>query len=117
MMRRISSSLLFGATVAAVGFVGKLFAAQAVDFTKEIQPIFADRCYECHGEKKQKSGFRLDEKKVAFAGGESGKAAIIPGQSSESSLIKHITSIDKEEKMPPKGEPLTGKQIALLKTW
>src|SRR3954471_7880190 len=117
MMRRISSSLLFGATVAAVGFVGKSFAAQAVDFTKEIQPIFANRCYECHGEKKQKSGFRLDEKKVAFAGGESGKAAIIPGQSSESGLIKHITSIDKDEKMPPKGEPLSADQIALLKAW
>src|SRR4051812_26100744 len=117
MMRRISSSLLLGATVAAVGFGGKSFAAQAVDFTKEIQPIFANRCYECHGDKKQKSGFRLDEKKVAFAGGESGKAAIVPGQSSDSSLIKHITSIDKDEKMPPKGEPLSADQIALLKAW
>ncbi|MDB6123037.1 MAG: Protein of unknown function (DUF1553)/Protein of unknown function (DUF1549)/Planctomycete [Pedosphaera sp.] len=88
-----------------------------VDFAKDIQPIFAKRCYECHGEKKQKSDFRLDDKVVVLRGGESGKPAIVPGNSAESGLIKHVTSTDPEQVMPPKGEKLSGEQIALLKTW
>lgn len=27
-------------------------AARTVDFAKELQPLFAERCYDCHGEKK-----------------------------------------------------------------
>src|SRR5258708_37888494 len=69
-------------------------AHPAVDFARDIQPIFAARCYDCHGEKKQKSGFRLDDKAVALRGGDSGKPAIVPGKSAESSLIHRITSTD-----------------------
>jgi len=28
-------------------------ADRAVDFVKDVQPIFQVRCYDCHGEKKQ----------------------------------------------------------------
>src|SRR5437868_4371478 len=103
MIRTISTFLTLSAAFAATGLGRKATAAAPIDFTKEIQPIFAERCYECHGEKKQKSGFRLDQKKVALAGGESGKPAIIPGKSSDSALIKHVTSTDPDEMMPPKG--------------
>ena len=27
--------------------------AAPVDFARDIQPLFASRCYECHGERKQ----------------------------------------------------------------
>src|SRR5258706_6764393 len=92
-------------------------APKSPDFAKDIQPIFAERCYECHGEKKQKSSFRLDVKSTALAGGESGKPAIVPGKSSASALIRHITSSDPDEMMPPKGERLTADQIAALRKW
>lgn len=92
-------------------------APSSVDFAKDIQPIFAERCYECHGEKKQKSSFRLDVKSTALAGGESGKPAIVPGKSSDSALIRHVTSADPDEMMPPKGDRLTAAQIATLKKW
>src|SRR5687768_993975 len=29
-------------------------------FENQIRPLLANRCYECHGAKKQKSGLRLD---------------------------------------------------------
>ncbi len=35
-------------------------SAAPVDFVREVRPIFQKHCYECHGEKKQKSGLRLD---------------------------------------------------------
>ena len=88
-----------------------------VDFAKEIQPIFEKHCYECHGEKKQKSGFRLDSKEIAFRGGESGKPSIVAGKSAESELVKKVSSSDPDEVMPPKGERLSGEQVALLKKW
>src|SRR6185503_13963575 len=28
---------------------------KSIDFIRDIQPIFAERCYECHGAKKQKN--------------------------------------------------------------
>src|SRR5216110_2399255 len=91
--------------------------AASVDFQKEIRPIFESRCYECHGPNKQKSGLRLDRKENAFRGGDSGKAALLPGKSSESGLIQRVTNKDADEVMPPKGEKLTAAQIELLKDW
>ena len=51
----------------------------AVDYARDIQPIFAANCYKCHGAEKQKSALRLDRKADALAGGESGEKAIVPG--------------------------------------
>src|SRR5207237_1247595 len=41
-------------------------ASRIVDFAKEIQPIFAGHCYECHGPNKQEAQFRLDSKAIAL---------------------------------------------------
>src|SRR5881409_3692264 len=92
-------------------------ADSKVDFQRDIQPIFQNRCYECHGEKKQKSGMRLDRKSSVFQGGDSGKPAVVPGKSSNSVLIHRITSTDDDEVMPPKGERLKPEQIVLIRAW
>jgi mono/diheme cytochrome c family protein len=92
-------------------------AAAQVDFTRDVQPIFAGRCYDCHGDKKQKSDFRLDDRSVVLHGGESGKPAVVPGKSAESALFQRVTSTNPDDAMPPKGERLTARQIALLKNW
>src|SRR5881392_1330842 len=55
-------------------------ASRPIDFAKDIQPIFAGHCYDCHGPKKQEAQFRLDSKAVALQGGELGPA-IVPGKS------------------------------------
>ena len=41
---------------------------QAIDFTKQVRPIFAKHCFKCHGRIKQKSGLRLDMKADALRG-------------------------------------------------
>jgi len=87
-----------------------------IDFTRDIRPIFADRCYSCHGPEKQKSGFRLDLKEPALAGGDSGKV-ILPGKSRDSLLYRYIAGLHPEIRMPPKGEPLSSNQVALLRQW
>src|SRR5690606_5857394 len=41
-------------------------AQDPVDFQKDIQPIFAERCYSCHGAEKVRGKLRLDLKADAF---------------------------------------------------
>jgi mono/diheme cytochrome c family protein len=97
---------------------GRAIAAETkVDFERDIKPIFANRCYECHGEKKQKSGIRFDRKASVFEGGDEGKPLVVAGKSSDSILLQRVTTQDEDEVMPPKGERLTAEQIALLRAW
>lgn len=91
-------------------------ASRKIDFVKDIQPIFASRCYECHGEQKQRGELRWDVKKLALKGGESG-AAIVPGKSAESLMIHLVSGQDPDKVMPEKGERLTPEQISLLRAW
>lgn len=91
-------------------------AAEPIDFNKQIRPIFKERCYSCHGAKKQESGLRLDKRQEAMAGGETGPA-IVPGDTSRGLLLKYVQSEDPELIMPAKGDRLTRKQIDLLKRW
>lgn len=92
-------------------------ADRTVDFAKDVQPIFANSCYECHGEKKQKSDYRLDDRANAMKGGEVGKAPILVGKSAESPLIQRVAGTNPDEAMPPKGEKLTAAQIGILRAW
>ena len=81
-------------------------AGRAVDFVKEVQPIFESNCAKCHGAEKQKGGYRLDEKQTALKGGENAPN-IMPGKSAESPLIKFVAGLDPDLTMPPKGDKLT----------
>src|SRR5262249_60545453 len=61
-----------------------------VNFMRVIQPILSANCYKCHGPKESKNGLRLDRRRDALEGGDSG-AVIIPGKSEESRLIRYVT--------------------------
>lgn len=90
---------------------------RAVDFATEIRPLFEAHCLDCHGSKKQKSGFRVDLRTAAMKGGSSG-AAILPGKSKESPLIRHVSApAGDEERMPPEGPGLSTAEIDRLVRW
>ena len=91
-------------------------AIAAPDFEREIRPLLREHCVECHGPKKQKGELRLDARAFAFKGGHDG-AVIVPGDPGKSPLIDRIASTDADERMPPKGEPLSAEKVALLKAW
>ncbi|MCE2693446.1 MAG: PSD1 and planctomycete cytochrome C domain-containing protein [Verrucomicrobiaceae bacterium] len=90
--------------------------AAPVDFVREVRPIFEKHCYECHSEKKQKSGLRLDIKSEAFKGGDNHAPDIIAGKAKDSPLIHFITTDDEDELMPPKGK-LSSSEIETLTAW
>src|SRR5690606_18410598 len=81
-------------------------AEPAVDFERDVLPILKARCFECHDAEKQISGYRLDVRRIAFEGGESGEKAIVPGKSDKSELIRRVTADDEFTQMPPEGARL-----------
>jgi len=91
--------------------------AAPVDFVRDVQPIFQKHCYQCHGEKKQKSELRLDIKELAFKGGDTHGPDIIPGKAKNSPLIHLVTSKDQDERMPSEGKRLSDSEIATLTAW
>ena len=57
-------SFAVSALAAATAFPG-LLAAQApgkVDFRRDIQPLFQEKCIGCHGPSQQSAGMRLDRR-------------------------------------------------------
>jgi hypothetical protein len=83
-----------------------------IDFAHDIVPILKARCAECHTNGKYKGGLSLDTREALLK-----KKAVVPGKSGASELFRRITSSDPEERMPSKREPLSAKQIALIKVW
>jgi hypothetical protein len=84
------------------------------DFTHDVHPIFAARCFACHGGDKRSGGLSLQNYSETLKGGRNGPA-ILPGHSADSLLIRRVTAAN--ARMPAAGPPLTTEEIAILKTW
>jgi len=108
-------ALAFGATAPGVDSAP---AAGNVDFATQIRPILESRCYECHGETKQKGRLRLDQRGSVFEPPKGKKPRVVAGKPDESTLYT-LTVLPKDDAdiMPAEGEPLTAEQIALIRTW
>ena len=63
--------------------------------------MLANRCYECHGEKKQKGGLRVDHIAHLKAGGDTGRRWF-PAKSMRSPMIEAIRYKNSDFEMPPK---------------
>src|SRR6476469_3220999 len=82
--------LLATAALAACATDGT-FSAQApdkVDFARDVQPIFRQNCYGCHGPRQQNNNLRLDRRRDAMRGGTI--AVIGPGNSEASHLYLRL---------------------------
>ena len=109
--------------LAAAGalFLTSAFAAERVQFNRDIRPIFSDTCYACHGpdENKIKGKLRLDSLEAARKGGKSGEPAILPGHPEKSEVMKRLRTDDADDHMPPAEfhKVLSKDQIALVERW
>jgi mono/diheme cytochrome c family protein len=118
--RLLLLALLFG-TITAVGADNPKkplpdAAQRAIDFDKDVQPILAEHCVKCHGER-DKGGLRLNNAKDALAGGNSGPAIVL-NKSAESALIHAVVGTDVEKTMPPGDtKKLTAEQVGILRAW
>lgn len=88
------------------------------DYVTHIKPIFDRSCVKCHGPEKRKSGLRLDQKRFAMKGGESGPIAIVPGDAKKSLVFSSCAMApDEDGVMPPRGKLLALSEIETLKRW
>ncbi len=94
-----------------------LLKSAAVDFDQDVRPVLADRCFDCHGEDKQKNGLRLDTVTGILKGSDSGEPLYLKGSSADSLIIRMVTSTDPAHQMPPKGDRLTAAQVQILRDW
>ncbi len=92
-------------------------APGTVGFSERVEPLLAERCYPCHGEKKQESGLRLDDRDAALKGGDHGPL-LVPGKSAESLIVAVLSGAHSDlQAMPKKGEKLTAEQIGAVRAW
>jgi hypothetical protein len=95
--------------------VHPVFADSKVDFNRDIRPILSDRCFHCHGpdESGREAALRFDDEQSAK------EFAIVPGDASESEMLRRIISEDDDERMPPPemGKPISKEQIDLIRRW
>ncbi|MCI0660529.1 MAG: DUF1549 domain-containing protein, partial [Acidobacteria bacterium] len=107
---------IIATTGSLIPLLPSVAAQSPIDFQREIQPIFAQTCYQCHGPKKALGQLRLDLKAFAMKGGISGPS-IIPGNSKASRLMQRILGEGDEMQMPLGGDPLKPEQIELIRKW
>lgn len=91
-------------------------------YEKDIKPIIEKSCVKCHSGEKPKSKYRIDTLANAIKGGESGEAAIIPGNSAKSPMVHNVSDLIEDMEMPPtdkrdKYPALTKDQIGILRAW
>ena len=89
----------------------------AVDYETEIRPVLEKRCLDCHGPDKRKAELRVDRRTSLLRGGDGGLPALVPGNPMKSHLLERVRSGDPDERMPPKGGPLSKGEIGLLEKW
>jgi len=100
-----------------VGIVtrGSLGHAGEVHFDRDIRPILAEHCLECHGPDagSRQGDLRLDTDEGAKP------QAVLPGRPDESELVRRILATDPDLRMPPpaKGPGLTAIEIDTLRRW
>ena len=86
-------------------------------FEKEIRPVLARHCYQCHSSQAPTvfGEFRLDNRDGILEGGRSGPA-VVPGDPAASRLIQAVRHESGQVKMPPTGR-LDDREIESLVKW
>ena len=94
----------------------------AVEFNRDIRPIFSDKCYTCHGPDagNRKTKLRFDVEGGAKIDLGKGRQAIAPGDPEKSEVYRRVASDDAAVRMPPAymgREKLTDREIDLIRRW
>jgi uncharacterized membrane protein len=92
--------------------------ASVAFFASRVEPIFDDKCVQCHGPHKVKGKLRLDAFELVMRGGKDG-AVVKPGAPQNSELYRRVTlPRDDKDAMPAEGKPgLTDTEIKVIEFW
>ena len=119
-LRNILALIAGSAVLLAGQAVSNPSAAAKLDFQREIRPILAENCFQCHGPDSaaRMANLRLDRKDSALELRKNG-APVVPGKPADSLLYQRISALAAPRRMPPESarRTLTPEQIAKLKLW
>jgi mono/diheme cytochrome c family protein len=90
-----------------------LLAQRTAQFEREIRPVLIAQCIQCHGERKQEGGLRLDTRDGILKGGESGPT-LVEGKPEVSLIVAALQHRGPE--MPP-DQKLSNKTIVHFERW
>jgi hypothetical protein len=93
-----------------------------VTFDKDIKPLVDRSCAKCHGGDRPKARYVVGTREGVLKGGDSEKAAVVPGKSAESPLVHYVADLVLDMEMPPTDKrdeypALTKDEIALVRAW
>jgi len=89
---------------------------EPIEYSKDIEPIFENKCLVCHSGSIIEAKFDMSTYAGVMKGGKRG-VAVVPGKSAESNIFL-FCSRQKKPIMPPKSEdPLTSQELSLIELW
>jgi len=97
-------------------------STRQVDYQRDIRPLLASRCYNCHGPDATAREAKLDlsDRKLVFSQqAESGQPLLTPGDPTQTEIFLRIVSDDPDIQMPPPDAEadLNPEEIELVRRW
>ncbi len=96
-------------------------ATEPVRFNRDVRPLLAENCFQCHGPdaKSREAELRLDTESGLTKKLEGDGHTVLAGKPLASVLFQRIASADPDERMPPAeaGSELTAAQIDTIRRW
>lgn len=111
-MVRVRFLVIHFGLLSVIGMSGR-----AVDFQKDVFPLLAERCLDCHDTATRKGGIGLESFYHAHRPTDAGEAIVVPGDLQKSVILRVITATDPKKRMPSKGDPLSPAEIEMLSLW
>ena len=113
---RLAKALRWASLAILVVSASRGQGAERIEFNRDIRPILSENCFYCHGqdENKRQADLRLDVRHVALEAG-----AIVPNDTTSSTLLQRINSDDPDLLMPPpdSNRQLSAEQKQRLRQW
>jgi mono/diheme cytochrome c family protein len=111
-----SLALVWAAALVARAAPQASAPATAVDYKRQVQPIIATHCLECHSKDRRKGGLSLATYDDILEGGRNGPV-VRPSNGAGSLIVHRLSGTTDDAQMPKDEDPLEPAQIALVKTW
>jgi mono/diheme cytochrome c family protein len=91
-------------------------AALKVSYHRDVRPILADHCIECHGADEPKGGYRMTSVAELLKSGKKNGPGVIPGKPDESPVVRYVRGELKPQM--PKGNPvLSSDALHTIRQW
>jgi mono/diheme cytochrome c family protein len=98
-------------TLAVTAATGK----EQVLFSRDIAPVLAEHCTDCHGGTNPRANLSLETFRGLLDGGDS-ELALLPGKGADSLIVRKLKG-DAGDRMPLQRPPLGDDVIARFETW